>query len=87
MSAIVTSTRRWVLNYYITRRRQEAVNFEDKTSWRQDAVEKASTQRREPLGPRLIVGSQTSWREDAGLRNMSQRGWAPRPPVEQPRRT
>ena len=32
-------------------------------------------------------GDQTSWREDAGLRNMSQRGWAPRPPVEQPRRT
>ena len=32
-------------------------------------------------------GDQTSWRVDAGLRNMSQRGWAPRPPVEQPRRT
>ena len=29
------------------------------------------------------VGDQTSWGEDAGLRNMSQRGWAPRPPVEQ----
>ena len=28
-----------------------------------------------------------SWREDAGMRNMSQRGWASRPPVEQPRRT
>ncbi len=27
------------------------------------------------------VGDQTSWR-DAGMRNMSQRGWAPRPPVE-----
>ena len=26
------------------------------------------------------VGYQTSWREDAGLRNMFQRGWAPRPP-------
>ena len=33
------------------------------------------------------VGDQTSWREDAELRNMSQRGWAPRPPVEPPRRT
>ena len=33
------------------------------------------------------VGDQTSWREDATLRNMSQRDWAPRPPVEQPRRT
>ena len=32
-------------------------------------------------------GDQTSWWEDAGLRNMSQRGWAPRPPVEQPGRT
>ena len=29
------------------------------------------------------VGDQTSWREDARLRNMSQRGWAPMPPVEQ----
>ena len=33
------------------------------------------------------VGDQISWREDAGMRNMSQRGWAPRPPIEQPRRT
>ena len=30
------------------------------------------------------VGDHMSWREDAGLRNMSQRGWAPMPPVEQP---
>ena len=38
-------------------------------SWRQDAVEKASTQQREPSGPRLISwGDQTSWREDAGMR-------------------
>ena len=37
--------------------------------------------------PDWAVGDQTSWREDAGMRNMSQRGWAPRPPVEQPRRT
>ena len=28
------------------------------------------------------VGDQTSWSEDAGMRNMSHRGWAPRPPVE-----
>ncbi len=33
------------------------------------------------------TGSSISWWEDAGLRNMSQRGWAPRSPVEQPRRT
>ena len=32
-------------------------------------------------------GEQMSWREDAGLRNMSQRKWSPRPSVEQPRRT
>ena len=30
------------------------------------------------------TGSSISWREDAGMRNVSQRGWAPRPPVEQP---
>ncbi len=28
-----------------------------------------------------------SWREDTGMRNMSQRGWTPRPPVEQHRGT
>ena len=33
------------------------------------------------------TGSSISWKKDAGLRNMSQRGWASRPPVEQPRRT
>ena len=33
------------------------------------------------------VEDQTSWREGAGMRNMSQRGWALGPPVEQPRRT
>ena len=30
------------------------------------------------------VGDQMNWREDAGLRNMSQRSWAPWPPAEQP---
>ena len=43
-----------------------------------------------PQNPRLSSWSsepQMSWREDAGMRTMSQRGWAPRPPVEQPRRT
>ena len=33
--------------------------FGDQTSWRQDAVEKANTQQREPSGPRLI-----SWGSD-----------------------
>ena len=37
--------------------------------------------------PDWAVEVQISWREDSGMRNMSQRGWAPRPPVEQPRRT
>ena len=53
-------------------------------SRRQDAIEIASTQQSGPSGPRL---SSCSWREDAGLRNMSQRGCAPRPPIEQPWRT
>ena len=53
MSAIVTSTRRWTLNYYITRWRQEVSQFGDQTRWWQDAVEKASTQQSGPLGPRL----------------------------------
>ena len=41
-------TRRWVLNYYITQCTGNSI------SWRQDVVEKASTQQREPSGPRLI---------------------------------
>ena len=57
--------------------------FGDQTSWRQGVVEKVSTQQNGPSDPQL---NSCSWREDAGLRNMSQRGWAPRPPVEQPRR-
>ncbi len=40
-----------------------------------------------PEAPDRAVGVQVTWRDDAGMRNMSQRGWAPRPPVEQPRRT
>ena len=37
--------------------------------------------------PDWAVEVQISWREDAGMRNMSQRGWALRPPIEQRRRT
>ncbi len=48
--------------------------FGDQASWRQDAVEKASTQQREPTGPRLRVWRPDQLGEDAGLRNMSQRG-------------
>ena len=36
---------------------------------------------------KLLYKPGNSWREDAGMRNMFHRGWAPRPPVEQPRRT
>ena len=48
-------------------------------------VEKASTQQKGPLGPPIEFGDQLvrrCWDE-----NMSQRGWAPRPPVEQSWRT
>ena len=44
---------KWVLNYNITQCTGNSI------SWRQDAVEKASTQQREPSGPRLI-----SWGSD-----------------------
>ena len=58
-------------------------------SWRSDQLEiRCGRENQHPvegaLRPRL---SSCSWREDAGMRNMSQRGWAPRPSVEQPRRT
>ena len=53
-SEIVTPTgRRWVLNYYITECTGNSI------SWRQDQVEKASTQQKEPSVPRLI-----SWGSD-----------------------
>ena len=42
---------------------------------------------RTPRTPDCEVEVQISWREDVGMRTMSQRGWAPRPPIEQPRRT
>ena len=37
--------------------------------------------------PDWAVEVKISWREDAGMNTMSQRGWALRPRVEQPRRT
>ena len=45
----------WGLNYYITQCTGNSMSFEDQTNRRQDAVEKASTQQREPSGPRLKV--------------------------------
>ena len=48
---------RWrrALNYYITQCTWNSRGFGDQTSWRRDAVEKASTQQMEPSGPRLWV--------------------------------
>ena len=53
----------------------------DQMSWRQDAVEKASTQQSGPSGPRL---SSCSWRENVGLRKMSLRGCALGPRLSSP---
>ena len=84
---IVTPTRsRWTLNYYITQCTGNSI------SWRQEAVEKASTLQSGPLGPRM---SSCSWRSDQlGIRRVGDKMWkrkpSPReagPPVEQPRRT
>ena len=47
--------RRWVLNYYITQCTGNSI------SWRQDAVEKASTQQSGPSGPQL---SSCNWGSD-----------------------
>ena len=52
--------RRWAWNYYITKWREEVRQFGDQTSWREDTVEEASTQQREPYGPWFKVGDQTS---------------------------
>ena len=72
MGAIVTSTRRrWVLNNYITLCTGNSI------SWRQDAVEKASTQQGGPSGPRL---SSCSWRSgQLGIRRVGDkmRQWKP----------
>ena len=50
---------------------------------------KTATRRRWKLNYYIThcSGSSISWRENPGLKNMSQRGWAPRSPVEQPKRT
>ena len=43
----------WAPNYYITRVKTGSQSVGDQMSWRQDAVEKASTQQSVPPGPRL----------------------------------
>ena len=56
--------------------------------WRQDVVEKASTQQKGPLGPPIEF-----WRPDQLVTRCGRESqhpaesWAPGPPVEQPRRT
>ena len=62
---IVTPTRRWTLNYYITQCTENLI------SWRLDAVEKASTQQSGLSGPWL---SSCSWRSDQlGIRSVGEK--------------
>ena len=84
---IVTPTkRRCTLNYYITQCTGNLI------SWRQDAVEKASTQQSGPSGHRL---SSYSWRsDDLGIRRVGDKmpewgicpreAWPPRPRLSSP---
>ena len=79
------SRRRWMSNNYITWVKTGSQSVGDKMR-----VREPSPSRGGPSGPRLSSCSwssepQMSWREDAGMRTMSQRGSPP--PVEQPRRT
>ena len=54
----------------------DQLQFGDQMSWRQDAVEKASTQQSGHSGPRL---SSCSWREDDGMRTCSREAGLPGP--------
>ena len=70
------------MNYYITECTGNSI------SWTQDAAEEASTQQREPLGPRFM----SFWGSDeleirCGRENQHPERLDLRPPVEQPRRT
>ena len=77
MSAICDAHKKVGVNYYITQCTRNSI------SWRQNAVEKASTQQREPSGPQLISwGSDQSWRNYAiekialSRRGPKATGWA-----------
>ena len=72
----------WTSNYYITWVKTGSQSVGDQMSWRQVAVEKASTQQSGPSGRRL---SSCSWRKHAGMRNRSQRGWPLGPRLRYPR--
>ena len=74
----------WASNYYITPATGSSNQLEKRCC--RENQHPAEGALRTPDWA-VAVGDQISWREDAGMRNMSQRGWAPRPPVEQPRRT
>ena len=84
---VMPTRRRWESNNYITRCTGSSI------SWRSDQLEiRCGRENQHPAEgalrtPDWAVEVQISWREDAGMRNMSQRGWAPRPAVEQPRIT
>ena len=74
------------LNYYITRWGQEV------KSWRPENLESRSGRESHHRAEGDFGTPPGSWRSDQWVRrfwneNMSQRGWAPWSPVEQPRRT
>ena len=83
----VTPTRRWVSNNYITRVKTGSHLLEFSQLEIRCGRENQHPAEGAIRTPDWSVGDQTSWREDAGMRNMSHRGWASRPPVEQLRRT
>ena len=73
---------RWALNYYITLATGSLDQLEIRC-----CRENQHPAEGDLRTPDWAVRVQMSWREDAGMRTMYQRGWAPRPLVEQPRRT
>ena len=53
MSAIVTPTKRWALNYYITQSSLEIRLVGNQTSWREDVGMRTCPREAGPPGPRL----------------------------------
>ena len=79
---VMPKRRRWSSNYHITRWRQEVSYFGDQTSWKQGVEEKASTQQRDPSGPRLInlairgfVEKMLEWEHDPERLGPQALGW------------
>ena len=75
----------WAIEVLYNLLKTGSQSFGDQRRWWQDVVEKATTQQKGPWGPPSEFGDQLVRR--CLDENMSQRGWAPRPPVEQSRRT